>query len=100
MNGRRPKLRRVLSDPSVTLVVVEHRDLLALFGAGLTGAAVAVAGRRVLVADAGEAGDDLVRDMIEVLAWMCGRLYGRGGARDRALRAVIATGHVGGGGAA
>jgi putative resolvase len=29
MNGRRPKLRRILSDPSVTVIVVEHRDRLA-----------------------------------------------------------------------
>jgi putative resolvase len=32
MNGWRPKLRRVLSDPSVTVIVVEHRDWLARFG--------------------------------------------------------------------
>jgi len=28
MNGRRPKLRRILSDPSVAVIVVEHRDRL------------------------------------------------------------------------
>jgi putative resolvase len=32
MTGRRPKLRRVLSDPTATTVVVEHRDRLARFG--------------------------------------------------------------------
>ena len=26
LNGKRPKLRRILSDPSATVVVVEHRD--------------------------------------------------------------------------
>lgn len=26
LNGKRPKLRRVLSDPSATVIVVEHRD--------------------------------------------------------------------------
>lgn len=35
--------------------------------------------------------DDLVRDMIEVLTSMCARLYGRRGARNRAVRAVTAT---------
>jgi putative resolvase len=29
--------------------------------------------------------------MIEVLTSMCARLYGRGGARNRAMRAVTAT---------
>lgn len=33
----------------------------------------------------------VVRDMIEVLTSMCARLYGRRGARNRAVRAVTAT---------
>jgi putative resolvase len=96
MNGRRPKLRRVLSDPSVTVIVVEHRDRLARFGVEHLEAALAAQGRRVAVADEGETTDDLVRDLIEVLTSMCARLYGRRGARDRALRAVTATRQGGG----
>jgi putative resolvase len=61
MNERRPKLRRILSDPSVTVIVVEHPDRLARFGTGQLDAALAAAGRRVLVADPGETSDDLVR---------------------------------------
>ena len=91
LNGKRPKLRRVLSDPSATVIVVEHRDRLARFGVEHLDAALAAQGRRVLVADPGETADDLVRDMIEVLTWMCARLYGRRGARNRALRAVTAA---------
>jgi putative resolvase len=91
VNGRRPKLRRVLSDPSVTVIVVERRERLARFGTEALDAALAAAGRRVLVADLGEASDDLVREMIEVLTGMCARLCGRRGARDRAVRAVAAA---------
>jgi len=91
LNGRRPKLRRILSDPSVTAIVVEHRDRLARFGVEHLDAALAAAGRRVLVADPAETADDLVRDMIEVLTSMCARLYGRRGARNRAVRAVTAV---------
>jgi putative resolvase len=91
MTGSRPKLRRILSDPSVTVIVVEHRDRLARFGVEQLESALAAAGRRVLVADSGETADDLVRDMIEILTSMCARLYGRRGARDRALRAITAT---------
>jgi len=58
-------------------------------------AALAARGRRVLVADSGETADDLVRDMIEVLIWMCARLYGRRGARNRALRAATAAENAG-----
>lgn len=70
------------------VIVVEHRDRLARSGVGHLGAALAARGRRVLVADAGETADDVVRDMIEVLTGMCARLYGRGGARNRAVRVV------------
>src|SRR4029450_5909797 len=59
MNGRRPKLRRLLADPSVVSVVVEHRDRLARMNAELVEAALAAGG---------------------VLA---GGVVGRGGARAR-----------------
>jgi putative resolvase len=90
LSGNRPKLRRLLADPAVTTIVVEHRDRLARFGVEQLQAALSAHGRRVLVADPGESSDDLVRDMVEVLTWLCARLYGRRGARNRALRAVTA----------
>jgi putative resolvase len=93
MNGRRPKLARILRDPDIPTVVVEHRDRLARFGVEHLEAALAANGRRILVADQAETTDDLVRDMIEVLTSMCARLYGRRGARNRAMRAVTATKH-------
>lgn len=93
LNGKRPKLRRVLSDRSASVVVVEHRDRLVRFGVEYLEAALAAQGRPIMVADPGETTDDLVRDMIEVLTWMCARLYGRRGARNRAMRAVTAAEH-------
>ena len=80
-----------LSDPSATVVVVEHRDRLARFGVENLEAALGAHSRRIVVADSGETTDDLVRDMIEVLTSMCARLYGRRGARNRAMRAVTAA---------
>jgi putative resolvase len=91
LNGKRPKLARVLSDPPASLIVVEHRNRLARFGVEHLHAALAAQGRRIVVVDDGETTDDLVRDMIEVLTSMCARLYGRRGARNRALRAVTAA---------
>jgi putative resolvase len=73
------------------VVAVEHRDRLARFGVEHLEAAPAAQGRTVVVADPGETTDDLLRDMIEVLTFMCARLYGRRGIRNRAMRAVTAT---------
>ncbi len=91
LTGRRRRLMRLLADPEVATIIVEHRDRLARFGAEYVEAALAAQGRRVAVADPGETTDDLVRDLIDVLTWFCARLYGRRSARNRALRAVTAT---------
>jgi putative resolvase len=91
LNGRPPKLRRILSDPDAMVMVVEHRDRVARLGVKHVEATLATLGRRVVVADPGETFDDVVRDMIEVLTSMCARLYGRWGARNRAMRAVTAA---------
>ena len=91
LNGRRPRLARLLADAQVTTIVVEHRDRLARFGVEQLQAALSAHGRRVVVADPGETSDDLVRDMVEVLTSFCARLYGRRGARNRALRALTAA---------
>ena len=76
------------------MIVVEHRDRLARFGTEHLAAVLAAQGRRNVVVDEGETDDDLVRDMIEVLTSMCARLYGRRGARNRALRALTAAKRV------
>lgn len=88
MNGSRAKVRRMLADPKVTTVVVEHRDRLGRMNTELAESALAAHGRRLVVLDDGEVDDDLVRDMAEVLTSFCARLYGRRSARNRALKAV------------
>ena len=88
LNGHRPKLMKVLSDPSVAIVAVEHRDRLMRFGAEYVESALAAQGRRLVVVDPGETQDDLVPDMIEVLTSFCARRYGRRSARHRAERAL------------
>ncbi|MFC5852911.1 IS607 family transposase [Streptomyces chlorus] len=93
LNGRRRKLHRLLADPGVGTIVVEHRDRLARFGVEHLEAALSASGRRLLVLDPAESADDLVRDVTEVLTSMCARLYGRRSAKNRAARAVaVATG--------
>ena len=88
LNGHRPELRKVLSDPSVAIVAVDRRDRLMRFGAEYVESALAAQGRRLVVVDPDETKDDLVQDMIEVMTAFCARLHGRGSARHRAERAV------------
>ncbi|SCL30646.1 putative resolvase [Micromonospora rhizosphaerae] len=91
MSGSRGKARRLLADPDVSTVVVEHKDRLGRMDVELVEAALSAHGRRLVVLDDGEVADDLVRDMVEVLTSLCAGLYGRGSARDRARKALEAA---------
>jgi putative resolvase len=75
----------------VTSVVVEHKDRLGRMNVELVEAALSAHGRRLVVLDAGEVEDDLVRDMIEILTSFCARLYGRRSAKNRAKKALQAA---------
>ena len=90
MNDRRRKLNRLLKDPTVATLIVEHRDRLARMDAGLVESALKAQGRRIIVVDDAELDDDLVCDMTEVLISFCARLYGRRSARHRAEQALEA----------
>ncbi|MFF0311618.1 IS607 family transposase [Streptosporangium sp. NPDC004379] len=91
VNGRRSKAGRLLADPKVTTVVVEHKDRLGRMNVELVEAALSATGRRLVVLDDGEVDDDLVRDMAEVLTSLCERLYGRRSAKRRARKALEAA---------
>jgi putative resolvase len=93
MNGARSKAKRLLADPAVTTVVVEHKDRLGRINVELVEAALSATGRRLVVLDDGEVEDDLVRDMVEVLTSFCARLYGRRSAKNRARKALEAAEH-------
>ena len=91
MNDRRRKLNRILSDPTVMTIIVEHRDRLARMNAGLVESTLKAQGRGIIVVDDTEPDDDLVRDMTEVLTSFCTRLYGRRTAKHKAETALKAA---------
>ena len=91
LNGNRSSLRRVIADPTVNMIMVEHRERLCRFGFEYVEAALAGRGARILVMEDGELEDDLVRDVTEVMTSLCARLYGRRSARRRAERALAAA---------
>lgn len=90
VNDKRRKLNRILADPTVGTIIVEHRDRLTRMNAGLVESALEASGRRLIVVDDTDLDDDLARDMTEVLTSFCTRLYGRKSAKQRAQRALEA----------
>ncbi len=91
MNDKRRKLNRLLADPTVGMIIVEHRDRLACMNAGLVESALKAQNRRLIVVDDKELDDDLVRDMAEMLTSFCARLYGRRAAANKAKAALKAV---------
>lgn len=90
MNDKRRKLNQLLADPTVTTIIVEHRDRLSRMNVGLVESALKAQDRRILVVDDSELDDDLVQDMTEVLTSFCARLYDRKSAKRRAQQALEA----------
>jgi len=93
MSGSRTQLRRLLADPRVSAIVLEHRDRLARMNAKLVEAALSAHGRRLVVIDEGEVDDELVRDMTEVLTGFSAHLCGSQSARNRAEKALRCAEH-------
>jgi putative resolvase len=91
INGKRPKLLKLLRNQSIKIIVVEHRDRLIRFGFQYLEASLAAQGRKILVVDPSEVKDDLIQDMTEVLTSFCARLYGKGAAKSKAEKAIRAT---------
>jgi predicted site-specific integrase-resolvase len=91
LNGHRRQFLVLLRDQSVHRIVVEHRDWFCRLGSEYVQAALAAQGRELVVVDAAEVDDDLVRDMTEILTSMCARLYGKRAAENGAKRALAAA---------
>ena len=91
LNGHRVRLLRVLADPGVQRIVVEHRDRLARFGVEYIEAALKAQGREIVIVEAGEQKLDIVQDFIDVVTSMCARIYGKRASKNRAKRALEAA---------
>jgi putative resolvase len=85
-NDERPKLKKLLSDARVGVLVVEHRDRLTRFGYGSSATLFEHEGRRVEAICPTAPGDGLVDDFVAVISSMAARMYGRRNAKRRAAQ--------------
>jgi putative resolvase len=94
VNDARPKLMKLLTDPSVTLIVVEHKDRLTRFGFNYLDKLLAMQGRKIEVINLAEDGkEDLVQDFVSIVTRFCARLYGQRRSRRKTER-IIAELHA------
>lgn len=86
LNDERPKLKQLLTDARVGVLVVEHQDRLTRFGYGYIVTLLEQQGRRVEAVFPTDSGDDLVDDFVAVITSMAAHIYGRRNAKRRAAQ--------------
>ena len=74
LNDKRPKLMKLLTDKSVTKIVVEHKDRLTRFGYNYINELWA--GEIVIVNEVQEDEKDLMQDFVSIITSFTARLYG------------------------
>ena len=89
VNDARPKLMKLLTDSSVTLIVVEHKDRLTRFGFNYIEQLLKQQDRRIEVINLTEAGkEDLVQDFVSIITSFCARLYGQRRSKRKTERLI------------
>ena len=84
LNDSRPKLLKLLTDLSIGVIVVEHRERLTRFGFNYIEQLMQTQGRRLEVIFPSDTDNDLVDDFIAVITSMASRIYGRRTSKRRA----------------
>ena len=89
VNDSRPKLLSLLKDPSITRVVVEHRDRLTRFGFHYIDALFTVQGRTIEVVNPAQNDtEELLADLTSIIYRFCARLYGQRRAKRKTEKLV------------
>lgn len=87
VNDNRRKLIKLLDDPTITVIVVEHKDRLTRFGFNYIETLLKSQNRRIEVVNLAEnETDDLLQDLVSIIYSFCARLYGQRRAKRKTER--------------
>lgn len=86
LNQGRTKVNKLLSDDSVGIIIIEHKDRLTRFGYDLIESSLSSCNRKLLVINETEEDMDIVQDFVDVVTSMCARIYGKRSAKNKASR--------------
>jgi putative resolvase len=89
VNDARPKLLKLLTDPTITLIVLEHKDRLTRFGFNYIEQLLKLQERRIEVVNLAENGkEDLIQDFVSIVTSFCARLYGQRRTKRKTERII------------
>lgn len=86
LNDSRPKFLKLLADPTIGTIIVEHKDRSTRFGWNYITTLMEAQGRRMEAVFPDDTSDDLVNDFVSILTSMAARIDGRRGSRRKAER--------------
>ncbi len=86
LNDHRPKLSKLLTDPTIGTLIVEHRDRLTRFGYEYIRQLLETQGRHLEVLFPSETEQELVDDFVAVITSMAARIYGQRSSRQKAAK--------------
>ncbi len=85
----RKKLLALLADPTVTVIVVEHKDRLTRFGFKYIETLLTMQGRSIEVVNVTENPiEDIIADFVSILYSFCAKLYGQRRAKRKTEKIV------------
>lgn len=77
LDDQRKKLHSILTDRSINLIVVEHKDRFCRFGMNYIETLLEMDGRKIEVVNPPlDERDDLMSDFVSIVTSFCSRLYG------------------------
>jgi putative resolvase len=89
VNDSRPKFLNLLADPTITHIIVEHKDRATRFGFRSIETLLAQQGRTIEVVNQAENGkEDLLTDLVAIVYAFAARLYGQRRAK-RKTEAIV-----------
>lgn len=89
VNDSRKKLLAILADPTITIIVVEHKDRLTRFGFRSIETLLAVQGRSIEVVNVTENPiEDIISDLTSIIYSICAKLYGQRRAKRKTEKLV------------
>ena len=84
VNDNRRKFLSLLSDESITMIVVEHKDRATRFGFNYIETLLETQGRKIEVINLSDNGkEDLLEDLVSIIYSFCSRLYGQRRAKRK-----------------
>ena len=91
VNDQRPKFLALLANPTISRIVVEHKERASRFGVAYIQTLLALQERElVIVNTADTAEDDLMGDFVAIITSFAARLYGRRRAKRKTEQVLAA----------